>query len=55
MTMDDDWPDFPVILGQGACHTLTDGPPKLNKRGKPVKPKKRRPIGFQFPPKVKRK
>lgn len=50
--MTDDFPDFPVILGQGSLHTL-DGP-KLNSKGKPVKPKKARPIGFHLPPKVRK-
>jgi hypothetical protein len=26
--MDDDWLDFPVILGQGALHDLSDADPR---------------------------
>lgn len=58
--MDDDWPYFPVILGQGSLYELRDGeysPPRLSgmKSVSPAaaealrrtpKPTVSRPIGF---------
>ncbi|WP_332763961.1 hypothetical protein [Phenylobacterium sp.] len=55
MSMDDDWSDFPVILGQGSCHTLTDDSGRVfgDKAARiRVRPKPR-PIGFHLPPKTK--
>lgn len=49
--MDDDWPMFPVILGQGAMHSLSDdGGRVFGKEGARIKvrPKPRR-IGFHLP------
>lgn len=45
------WPDFPVILGQGAMHGLSDdGGRMFGQQGARivVRPKKR-PIGFAIP------
>lgn len=46
---DDGWPDFPVIMGFGSCHTLTDyspGPATPKRKGKATKTRR---IGFHIP------
>lgn len=49
---DEDLGDFPVILGFGSCHTLTDyGPATPKRKGKATKPRR---IGFHIPKKVVR-
>lgn len=43
----DGWSDFPVVLGFGSCHTLTDyGPATPKRKGKAAKPRR---IGFHIP------
>lgn len=45
----DYYADFPVILGFGSCHTLTDdGPAKPKRKGKAAKARR---IGFHVPKK----
>lgn len=46
-----DWDDFPVILGQGSCHTLTDDAGRIyGKEGARIRVRpKPRPIGFHLP------
>jgi len=49
---DEDLGDFPVILGFGSCHTLTDyGPATPKRKGKATKPRR---IGFHIPKKAAR-
>lgn len=49
--MTDDWPDFPVILGQGSLHGVSDDAGRVfGKVGARIKVRvKPRPIGFQIP------
>ena len=55
--MNDDWPDFPVILGQGSLHGLSDddGGKTFGAPGARIRVRlKRRPIGFAIPPKERK-
>lgn len=44
MSFDD---EYPVILGYGSVHTLTDGPEP--RKAKKTKKRKAHPLGFQVP------
>lgn len=54
---DDDWPDFPVILGQGSLHGLSedDGGKTFGAQGARIRVRiKRHRIGFHNPNKATR-
>lgn len=54
--MDYDWPEFPVILGQGSLHNLSDDAGKVfGEQGARIRVRlKPRPIGFKFPVKPRK-
>lgn len=51
---DDDWADFPVILGHGSLHGLSDDTGRVfGKKGARIRVRpKLRPIGFHLPKKA---
>lgn len=54
--MSDDYPEFPVILGQGSLHSVSgdDCGKVYGQEGGRIRVRvKPRPIGFQFPRKAK--
>lgn len=55
MRTEDDWDDFPVILGQGALHNLSDDTGRVfGEKGARIRVRlKQRPIGFHLPRKVR--